>query len=198
MEAGPVSDTRRSERVLQYDWENSVGYWIVNTAHAVRRALNTELAREGITLRQWEVLACLALNEEMSQAEVAERLGIEAPTLVGILDRMERDGWLERINCAHDRRKKRIRGTKKSEQLWARMVGCAHRVRARAISGVTTAEIDAFRSVCTRILTNLDSRRWLTRSSTWSRPPSWKPPAPRLRLPPRILRMGSRRSAFPA
>jgi MarR family transcriptional regulator for hemolysin len=143
--------------VLQYDWENSVGYWVVNTAHAVRRSLNTELSREGITLRQWEVLACLALSEEMSQAEVAERLGIEAPTLVGILDRMERDGWLERLNCAHDRRKKRIRCTKKAEQLWARMVACAHRVRARAINGLTSAEIETLRSICSRILVNLDT-----------------------------------------
>jgi len=143
--------------VLQYDWENSVGHWVVNTAHAVRRALNSELAGEGITLRQWEVLACLALDGELSQAELADRLGIEAPTLVGILDRMERDGWLDRYNCSQDRRRKRIRATRKAEQLWVRMVDCAHRVRAVAAQGLSENDIETLKSICERIRTNLST-----------------------------------------
>ena len=103
--------------MLQYDWDHSIGYWIVLTANSVRRALNAELAQQGITMRQWEVLASLALGGELSQSELAERLGIEAPTLVGILDRMERDGWLERYACPQDRRRKRIRCTDKTETL---------------------------------------------------------------------------------
>lgn len=141
--------------MLHYDWENSVGHWIVTTANALRRSLNSELASEGITLRQWEVLACLAIGGELSQTELAERLGIEAPTLVGILDRMERDGWLDRCSCPDDRRKKRIRSTQKSELLWARMVDCAHRVRARATQGLQDDEILVIRKVCDRMLANL-------------------------------------------
>src|SRR4051794_20415990 len=121
--------------MLQYDFEKSVGCWVAMTSHAMRRELATQLAKEGITLRQWEVLAWTALEGEISQAELAERLGIEAPTLVGILDRMERDGWLDRYPCSQDRRKKRIRATEKAETLWNRMVDCAHRVRAQATQG---------------------------------------------------------------
>ena len=142
--------------MLPYNWEDSVGCWVVNTANAVRRALNAELVREGITLRQWEVLACLTHGQEMSQADIADRIGIEAPTLVGILDRMERDGWLERLNSVQDRRKKMVRCTTKAEQLWSRMVACAHRVRARAINHLTTADVEVFRSICSRIQQNLD------------------------------------------
>ena len=88
--------------MLHYDFEDSLGYWVCITSHALRRALNAELTREGISFRQWEVLAWIALEGELSQAQLAERLGIEAPTLVGILDRMERDGWLERVPCVED------------------------------------------------------------------------------------------------
>src|SRR5262245_25048784 len=121
----------------------------------MRRALNDELANEGITFRQWEVLAWIALEGELSQAELADRLGIEAPTLVGILDRMQRDGWLDRYNCPNDRRKKRIRATDKAESVWARMVECARKVRLQARGGLTQDELDQFKSLCERIRANL-------------------------------------------
>jgi MarR family transcriptional regulator for hemolysin len=114
------------------------------------------LAKEGITYRQWEVLARIALQGELSQSELAESLGIEAPTLVGILDRMERDGWLDRYNCPNDRRKKRIRAKDKADAVWARMVDCAHRVRTQAREGLTQEDLDQLRSICARIRSNLE------------------------------------------
>jgi MarR family transcriptional regulator for hemolysin len=150
-----LQSTRRGT-VLHFDFDESLGYWVCTTSHALRRALNAELAKEGITYRQWEVLARIALQGELSQTELADCLGIEAPTLVGILDRMERDGWLDRYSCPNDRRKKRIRATDKADAVWARMVDCAHRVRAQARQGLTQEELDQFRSVCERIRTNLE------------------------------------------
>ena len=142
--------------MLQFDFDESLGYWVCSTSHAFRRALNAELAKEGITYRQWEVLARIALQGELSQTELADCLGIEAPTLVGILDRMERDGWLDRYSCPNDRRKKRIRATEKADAVWARMIDCAHRVRAQAREGLTQEDLDQLRSICARIRSNLE------------------------------------------
>jgi N-methylhydantoinase A len=63
--------------MLEHDFESSVGCWITSTAHALRRALTVELAKESITLRQWEVLASIAFDEDPSQVEIADRLGID-------------------------------------------------------------------------------------------------------------------------
>jgi MarR family transcriptional regulator for hemolysin len=143
--------------MLQYDFEESVGYWVAMTSRAFRRALDAELVQAGITFRQWEVLAWIALEGALSQIELAERLGVEAPTLVGILDRMERDGWLDRYACCHDRRKKRIRVTEKAESLWSRMVDCARRVRNQAAQGFTADELAQLKSFCERLRTNLEN-----------------------------------------
>lgn len=140
----------------EFDFEHSVGCWVAQTSHALRRALDDELAREEITFRQWEVLAWSASSEALSQAELAERMGIEAPTLAGILSRMERDGWLDRSCCPKDRRKKRFRPSAKAERVWARMLTCCHRVRARAIEGLTAEELAAFKRTCEVIRANLD------------------------------------------
>ena len=37
--------------MLQFDFEESLGYWVCSTSHAFRRALNAELAKEIIQYR---------------------------------------------------------------------------------------------------------------------------------------------------
>jgi len=123
----------------------------------MRRALNAELAREKITLRQWEVLGWISMCGELSQAELADHLGIEAPTLAGILSRMERDGWLERTTSPHDRRCKLIRMTDKIEPIWNRTLECCRRVRERATAGIAPEELQNIRNVCERIRENLSA-----------------------------------------
>lgn len=143
--------------MLQYDFDESVGCWIALTNQALRRAVANRLACEAITLRQWEVLACIALKGgEISQVELADMLGIEAPTLVGVLRRMERDGWLNRINCQQDRRKKWIRPTERAEALWTRMVDCCHEVRERATEGFSRDELQMLKQFTERIRENLN------------------------------------------
>ena len=141
--------------MLQHDFENSVGYWICSTSHALRRALDSELSRENITFRQWEVLAWIAMEGELSQVELAERLGIEAPTLAGILSRMQRDGWLDRYACQQDRRRKLIRATGKAEAVWTRALACCQRIRERATAGVSPEELAQLNATCDRIRQNL-------------------------------------------
>lgn len=140
--------------MLEFDFENSLGFWICGASHALRRDMNTELLREGITFRQWEVLACVAMGLT-TQTAIADRLGIEAPTLVGVLERMERDGWLERVSCTRDRRKKNIRATQQAEDVWARMVECAHRVRAKARVGLSDDDLNTLKELCGRIQRNM-------------------------------------------
>jgi MarR family transcriptional regulator, transcriptional regulator for hemolysin len=141
--------------MLDYDFENSVGYWVFATAHALSCAMNEELAAHGITSRQWEVLACISHDGELSQSELAERMHIEAPTLVGVLDRMERDGWIVRVTDDNDRRRKLIRPTPRAEEEWARMVACGLAVRARATHGLNEEELRSLRETLKTMCENM-------------------------------------------
>jgi MarR family transcriptional regulator for hemolysin len=141
--------------MLKFDFEESVGYWVVTTANALERALNEELARHGITVRQFQVLAWLALEGDLSQADLAERMRIEAPTLTGILDRMQRAGWIARYAGSTDRRKKLVTPTERVEPVWSKMAACARRVRARAVRGVHPDRVKELRRVLAAIQDNL-------------------------------------------
>jgi MarR family transcriptional regulator for hemolysin len=82
-------------------------------------------------------------------------LRVEPPTLAGILDRMERDGWVERHPAPGDRRRKVVRPTKQVEPVWARIVQVARAVRAQATSGVDADDLQRTFAVLAAIQANL-------------------------------------------
>jgi MarR family transcriptional regulator for hemolysin len=125
------------------------------TSQAIRRTLTARLAEAGITFRQWEVLAWLASNGDVSQAELAECMGIEPHTLAGVVRRMERDGWLNRRSCTDDRRRNRLAPTEKAEQIWEQAMEICREVREQAITGFTPAELSLLKKLCTDIRENL-------------------------------------------
>ena len=145
--------------MLQYDYEDSIGYWITGAARELQRALNEEFAAHGITFRQWQVLALISMLGDQSQSELAENMRLEAPTLVGVLDRMERDGWIVRVTDQEDRRRKIIRATEKVEPVWIRMIECARNVRARATEGISEVDLTTMHDCLLKVRDNLAGGR---------------------------------------
>ncbi len=141
--------------MLRHDFETSIGHWLVLTAKDYERAANAAIVPSGITWRQAQVLGWLAFEEQLTQADLAERMSIEAPTLVGILDRMERDGWICRHDCLTDRRKKIIRATPQAEPVWETVLSCVQGVRAVATRGFTDQERTTLIDMLARVRRNL-------------------------------------------
>lgn len=144
--------------VLNYDFEQSTGYWLTMTTQAYHRAVTEELVPHGITYRQSMVLGWLALEGELSQTELAAKMMVEPPTLVGIIDRMERDGWISRHNCPSDRRKNLIRANPAAEPVWEKIVECALRIRERATAGLSERQLATLKKLLRKVGQNLKVR----------------------------------------
>ncbi len=144
--------------MLKYDFKQSIGYSVAMTNRVLRKALDAELGRYGITFSQWQVLAGLALEGEASQVRLAELIGVEGPTLVRILDRMEQKGWIRRRVSSRDRRQKIISPTGKVEGVWKMMTECAHGVRNGAVKGISSKEIANLQRILKKIRENLNGQ----------------------------------------
>jgi MarR family transcriptional regulator for hemolysin len=145
--------------VAPYDFEHSIGYWLILAARAYQKAFDAELAPFHLTYRQAQVLGWLVLDGELSQVELADRMMIEPATIVGVLDRMQRDGLIRREPACSDRRKKVIRMTDDAGEVWGDVIACAKRVRGRATDGLSDAQVrDCFRTLQT-IMKNLGDVR---------------------------------------
>lgn len=140
--------TNGAVTMLNYDFQESVNYWLCSASSALQITLNAELAQHGITYRQFQVLAWLAHDgEQLTQSELAAKMMIEPPTLVGLLDRMEQQGWITRVGCPGDRRKKIVRPAPAAEEVWEKMVSILRRVRAKATSRLTPEQVESLKEM---------------------------------------------------
>jgi len=140
---------------FEYDYQDSLVFWVLPTARAMKRALNEEFAKLGVTHQQWRVLLRLAREKNVCQAELAKQMTIEPPTLAGILDRMERAGWITRRPHPSDKRRKIVSLEPRIEPVWEQLVGCARRVRARAVKGMSPEQLSVLRDALAAVRANL-------------------------------------------
>lgn len=140
--------------MLKYDFEESVGYWLASAQRSFMSALRDRLAPHGITHRQAEILGWIALEGPLSQADLAGRMLIEPPSLVGTLDRMEASGLLVRKPCAEDRRKNLIHALPPAEQMWEQILSCARGVRTQAVAGLSEDEVATLKALLRRVRDN--------------------------------------------
>ncbi len=141
--------------MLQYDFAESIGVWIAETHQAYMRAFQQRLAPHGITYRQAQVLGWLALEGPLSQTDLAARLLIEPPSLVGVIDRMEQAGLLERRPCDQDRRKKLIHTLPAANKIWAPIVECGRAMRAQAALGLSKREVATLKQLLKKVKENV-------------------------------------------
>ena len=148
--------------MLEYDFEQSIGHWLTMSTQSYHRAFQELIAPFGITYRQAQVLGWLALEDEMSQTQLAARMMIEPPTLAGILDRMERSGWIVRRVCRDDRRRKWICAGPEAEPVWEKIAECGHRIRARATRGMTDDEVRQLKRLLGQVARNVSDEEAAT------------------------------------
>ncbi len=85
------------------------GQLLHGTARAWRQKLDQRLKPMGLSQAKWRTLMHLSLaGDALTQAEIAARLGVEEPSVVTLLHRLEREEWITRSNSQRDRRCKMV------------------------------------------------------------------------------------------
>ncbi len=90
------------------DPRTSVTYLLQKAALISLGGLESALADLDLTARQYMVLASSVVGEQLSQQELAKRLGMDPTMLVKAIDDLEARGLVERRRFAADRRQHRL------------------------------------------------------------------------------------------
>jgi MarR family transcriptional regulator, transcriptional regulator for hemolysin len=140
-----------------YDFQNSIGFIVNRTAKVFVKALDSELREKvGVTFGQWKVFVMLSMQDGITQKEIANRLGLEAATLIPIIDKMEKEGLVARQVDQADRRNNRIYRTEKADALWDQMIECALKIRKIAVKDISEKHITIMRDSLGKICENLN------------------------------------------
>lgn len=114
------------------------------TARSWRLALDARLKDLGVGQSGWLTIAILAKSKtELSQRALADQLGVEGPSVVAMLDRLESAGLVLRAPCPTDRRVKLVHLTDAGRALFAKVRKQADAFRASVLDQVPPAELAA-------------------------------------------------------
>jgi MarR family transcriptional regulator for hemolysin len=101
----------------------TIGPVLGGTARAWRLKLDERLKPMGLSQAKWRTLLHLSVAPgPLTQAEIAARLGIEEPTLVTLLHRLESGGWVTRRSSSYDRRCKMVHLGRRARRVIAQLL----------------------------------------------------------------------------
>ena len=126
---------------MTFDPKDSLGFQCVQTYKAFEKALAERLKGSSISPTQFIALAHLVALGSMPQNVLASHLSIAPASVVSLVDRMERDGWLRREPSAHDRRVKQLVVTKKARRVWKTLSIHSEAIVHQAYKGIDSQEI---------------------------------------------------------
>lgn len=114
------------------------GFIVTDIARLIRAEMDhrTTEAGLGLTTGEGRVLFNVRRAGPIRQSALAERLGIEAMTLSGLIDRLEGKGYVERQPDPADRRAKLVTLTEAGTAVVARIEPIAASIRGDAARGI--------------------------------------------------------------
>ncbi|HLW91509.1 MAG TPA: MarR family transcriptional regulator [Roseiarcus sp.] len=142
----------------EYKREESLGYLVNLLGRVLARALERRLVKHKVPLGQFPLLLTLWDEENLTQSEIARRLGIEQPTVANTLRRMERDGLVKTEPDPAHRRQVLIKLTENGRKLERPLKLEALAVNQAASAKMSAAEVEAFRRTIGVLLRSLEER----------------------------------------
>lgn len=125
------------------------------TARAWRLKLDARLKPMGLSQAKWRTLLHLSIADDpLTQAEIAALLGIEEPTLVTLLNRLEGDRWVARKNAAHDRRCKTVHLAPRAHRVIEQISAAAVKLRHELLDDISPSEL----RTCMRVLGRIQQK----------------------------------------
>jgi MarR family transcriptional regulator for hemolysin len=128
---------------------DAFGPLLHGVARAWRLKLDERLKPMGLSQAKWRTLMHLSVAPgPLTQAEIAAHLGIEEPTLVTLLHRLEGDRWVARKHAAHDRRCKTVHLAPRAQRVIEQISAAAFKLRHELLDDISPSEL----RTCMRVL----------------------------------------------
>jgi DNA-binding MarR family transcriptional regulator len=131
--------------------EKSLGFLLAKAYQRAFAIFKNELEPYELTPPQFGILRFLWQEDGITQVELSEKCQVDRTTLGGLIDRLERNGLVERHPHPSDRRAHQIRLSQKGRELEKPLQECSQRAISKLTAGLKDSDINEL----TRLLETL-------------------------------------------
>ena len=139
------------------DDDEYIGYVLSDVARLIRTVFDRRVRDIGLTRAQWLVLTRLYRRPGASQTELADMLEIDRASAGRMIDRMQKNGWVERRADDGDRRINRLYLTDDARRAHKDMWAIAEGTVDDALAPLSAVERDQFTRLAARVKGQLQS-----------------------------------------
>ena len=121
-----------------------------NLGRVMRRVYNfydSRLSAFNLTGPQYFVFNALWMGDGITISELAERVSLESSTLTGIIDRMEKSGYVERVMNPDDRRSVLVFLTEMAQEVGPQLLEFADELDVTLRQPIPSEDMDTFEQV---------------------------------------------------
>lgn len=137
----------------------NIGYKINYGSKLLKNKLNKELEEENITASQFATIKDIETNSKNKEVvvakEIAERLGMDKPTMSGIISRLIDKDYLSKNVNPNDKRSFALKLTKKAKLKLKTLEQISNSVLDEALRNLNKIEIESFENTLNKIISNL-------------------------------------------
>jgi DNA-binding MarR family transcriptional regulator len=134
---------------------DTISYVFAHTAKAHRQRAEDLLNKIGLHTGQEMMLCILWDNEGITQSELAERLGIQPATVTNALNRLERNGLVERRADETDQRVSRVFPTAGGKDIRLAIESQWAELEQVTLAGLSDEECEQLLSLLGKVQANL-------------------------------------------
>ena len=129
---------------LKGDLRSQVGFLLKRVQQAFRSQMDTALAVNGLTTPQYAVLAHLRETPGLSNAELARRSFVTAPTMIRIVQDLEKLDYLARTKNINHQRVVDMTLTPKGKTVLNLCDSKVSLIQKRMLSGMSDSDVTRF------------------------------------------------------
>ncbi len=130
-----------------YDAREHICFNLGRTMRRINEYYEHRLSPFGMTASQYFVFNALWMGDGVSIGELGERVYLDSSTLTGVVDRLERNGYVERRPNPEDRRSVLVFLTEKGRRLGPRILDFAYELDAALRGSFPVADMETFERV---------------------------------------------------
>jgi DNA-binding MarR family transcriptional regulator len=131
---------------------------LAKTEQAHLQFTRNRFLQEGVDITpvQWLVLYTLFKKDGENITQLAERCYLDNSTLTGVIDRLEKAGYISRKTLENDRRVYKIVLLPKANEIREKMIKITNDILTEMLEGCSDKEIAIFRKVLLNIFKKLN------------------------------------------
>ena len=139
-------------------FKDSIGYSLAHACKHHRQRAEELLSEIGLHTGQEMLLCGLWENEGITQTELANHMMIQPATVTNMLQRLEREGFVERRPDIEDQRVSRVYTTAKGRDIEERVLEKWSQLEQESFRGLSVEERVLLRRLLLQVYQNLGGR----------------------------------------